>query len=109
MSRLKRTTRKADVTGVPTSIEIVSRKILIQADDDCEDLGQWDSSSQLITYAPEQEIGQLRDTIWHEILHAIIEDINGDEIKEKALRRAATVTLHTLRHNPALRDFLFAD
>lgn len=110
MSRLKRTKAdKAEPLLVPTSIEIVSRVVTITADDDCEDMGQYDSSAHAITYAPEQSATALRDTIWHEVFHAVIEDINGDEMKEKALRRAATVTLHVLRHNADLREFLFGD
>ena len=69
-----------------------------------------------IFYASAQDEQQLRDTIWHEILHAIASetgiawelkpesDVDVDE--EMVVRRFATATLQVMRDNPSVVKFL---
>lgn len=62
----------------------------------------------------ESDPQQIRDTMLHEVLHAVYgemglgEDIE-DKYEESIVRRLATGLLYVIRHNPKLMDFLEKD
>lgn len=81
--------------------------------------GMCKTEKQIIQYFSGLHADQLRDTIWHEILHAIYHEtglsyqISDKEeespTEEQLVRRSATVELQVLRENPSLVNFLVED
>lgn len=60
---------------------------------------------------PTQAKSQARDTLLHEVLHAILDDVDSplDDEKEESVIRAITPgLLGVLRNNPALLTFLLS-
>lgn len=92
----------------PEKINCFGKTIHVLEDDTLEDMGEFEALTFEISYAPNQNDDALRDTIWHELFHAL-EDLAGDSIPEKTLRRLATNSLGLLRTNPALRRYLLDD
>ncbi len=76
-------------------------------------LGHTDTTHLSITIEPDQAPGQLRDTLLHELLHAIC-DTTGlahsweQSNEEDAIRRISPMLLDTLRSSPKLVEFLVA-
>jgi len=72
----------------------------------------------LIRYTGNQDIQQLRDTIWHEIKHAIYHetalatDFKDDKVdltEEQIILRSAPAELQVMRDNEGLMEFLLDD
>lgn len=74
-------------------------------------IGQSNPEQQTITLRPSIAPMCLRDTLLHEVLHAICDmtgiakDLGAEE-EEKAVNRLGPALLDTLRRNPALVTFL---
>lgn len=62
-----------------------------------------------------QHPSQLRDTVWHEVMHAAFYEgglttvIPEDEKEETLVRILSTITLYVLRRNPELVDLLLEE
>lgn len=76
--------------------------------------GRYDEATLTITvdgtYAP----GFVRETLWHEILHAVfgvtgIDYEQGTDATERLVRRLSPALLELLRRNPELVGYLTAD
>ena len=71
-----------------------------------------------IHYSTKQDLQQLRDTIWHEIKHAvfnetglalILKDTKEEASEEDIIRRTTPVELAIMRENPDLMKWLLGD
>lgn len=99
---------------------VVGKTYRVEADAEMEDSGECSTSKCIIKYDPKMEIQQIRDTIWHEIKHALWTEVAlngtigdrrvvGEDVEEEVVSRMATAELCVLRSNKKLRDFLFGD
>ena len=86
-----------DILGKPYRIELVKKK--------GSDYGECFVDQCNIEIASYQCDMQKRDTLLHEILHAVDHEM-GTDMSEPQVRRMATGMLAVLRHNPALVAFL---
>lgn len=107
--------------AIPAAVQVGPFAYEIQADEDaanrvsyedaCRLIGQSNPERQTITLRPSVASMCLRDTLLHEVLHAICsltgvsKDLEDDE-EEKAVNRIAPALLDVLRRNPALVEFL---
>lgn len=71
-------------------------------------------SSLLIALEATQDIGQLRDSLLHEILHGVtfVAGLDQDiapEMLEEIIYRVSPVLLDTLRRNPEVLGFLVSE
>jgi hypothetical protein len=89
-----------DVLGKPYRVQLIER--------DSGDYGECFSDQCRIEVATYQCEAQRRDTLLHEILHAVDHEMNC-RMSEPQIRRMATGLLAVLRHNPALVAFLTGD
>lgn len=100
----------------PRSVKILGKAYTIAGDKDLIEDGTasglckpWKCSIRIGTDA---DIQQQRDTVLHEVFHAIFsetgltQDFKDDDDEEKIVRRMATATLAILRENPRLVKFL---
>lgn len=82
-----------------------------ELDPDGRDYGWTEPRRLLITLAPRQAAGQLRDTLLHEVLHACWSqcalDVDADT-EERIVGALAPWLLLTLRENSELVEFLLA-
>ena len=70
-----------------------------------DELGELDPALQKITIKKGQPLETEQDTILHEIVHAIDNELNLD-MKEKQVRGLATGILAVLKDNPRLSSYL---
>lgn len=76
-----------------------------------EVLGYCTTAEQRISIQPDQGPSMLRDTVLHEVLHALF-DLTGlagthsDDDEERIIRPFATALLDCLRRNPTLVAYL---
>jgi hypothetical protein len=100
--------------ALPKRIELAGRRWRIVEGDLTahEAVGLCDSTTATITVAPGQEAWELRDTLLHELLHAILRsqgrpyDEGPEELYVGAL---APGLLGALRTNPGLARYLFTE
>jgi hypothetical protein len=76
-------------------------------------IGHHDGAVLTIDIDPDQAVGQARDTLLHELLHAIA-DVTGlseawGDREEEFVGRLSPAILDTLRRNPKLVRYLIAD
>lgn len=72
--------------------------------------GKFDLVGQTITLSPELGFDGLRDTLLHELLHALLVTLELDGKKEERIVLAlAPLLLDTLRRNPKLVRFLLGE
>jgi hypothetical protein len=88
------------VLGKPYAVEVVKKK--------GSDYGECFVDLCSIEIASYQCDHQKRDTLLHEVMHAVDHEMDTD-MKEEQIRRMATGLLAVLRQNPALVAFLTAD
>ena len=89
-------------------IEILGRKYKIELMGEVEDPesdGSMDLSSQAIKYRPAPGADYNRDTIFHEITHAVDETLLC-ELTERQVHLMATGLLSVLKQNPELIEWL---
>jgi len=103
---------------VPAEVYIVGKWWeLVEATDildEHDELGKTVGETCRISYSGKQDEQQLRDTVWHEIKHAIFQEVGlSNELKEKEdlseegiIRRLTPVELTVMRENPDLMKFL---
>lgn len=102
---------------LPAEVEIGPFTYEVSTDeDDIDDLapsafGAIDPVQLLIALEPGQDIGQMRDSLLHEVLHGacFVASLDQDtdlEILEDVIRRVSPVLLDVIRRNPLLVSFL---
>lgn len=74
--------------------------------DDCS--GKTTHRHLLIEVDPDYPRPFLQDTLLHEILHAVDEELHL-ELEERQVHQMATALLSVMNDNPAIRRFLFGD
>lgn len=77
-------------------------------------VGHVDHDAQTITLHDELGRDALAETLWHEVLHGIFDQVGiatelGPADEEKMIRRLSPATLDTLRRNPKLVRFLLEE
>lgn len=72
--------------------------------------GYTDSSCLEIVIGPDEPVASQRETLWHEVKHAVIHLFGeyGKMSDETYVRRTAPMELAVLRDNPALIAYLLA-
>lgn len=91
--------KSVDVLGKPYAIALVTKESLEG------DYGECKHDECRIDVATFQCDHQKRDTILHEVMHAVDHELHC-KLSEPQVRRMATGLLAVLRHNPALVAFL---
>lgn len=99
------TNSRTDRGKLPQSIRIFGKRWEVFRKRVKGDLGSCEIGHTRMNVNPEQSLESMRDTIWHESIHAI-EDEMGLNLSEKQVKGIATGTLATLRDNPGLVRFL---
>ncbi len=92
-----------DILGKRYAVSYIERA---EGDGDC---GEVDHNRCVIEVSTGfQCADQQRDTLLHEVLHAVDHEMNGlgGALREKHIRTMATGLFAVLRHNPALVAFL---
>lgn len=74
-------------------------------------VGSCDLDGQRIIVSPKLAKDQMKDTIWHEVLHGVSDQVGvsvelGSENEERFIRRMATATLDLMQRNPKLLAYL---
>lgn len=90
-------------TGPPKTIKFLHLNIPIIAGEttDPDSLGEWHANKAEIHYDPNTTGHVLKETILHEMLHAVCEHsgLDPDE-HETIIRSISPLLLHTLKENP---------
>lgn len=100
---------------VPETVSILSRTIAIETASNMSDLGEIWLARDVIRLRDDQSDASLRDTLLHEIMHAllnlsgltshgVLEDAN---VAEHVISSLAPLLLDTFRRNPEVVKFLF--
>jgi len=96
-------------TGLPDTIRFLHLTIPIVAGGttDDESLGEWHANKAEIRYDDSATPDVLRETILHEVLHAVCEHSGLDpDDHETIIRSISPLILHILRENPTLLAWL---
>lgn len=91
------------------SIKIIGKNYSVKEDPELLHDGKFgfsNSRTQSITYSPGQAHDQVRDTVIHEIIHAIDFGVHL-ELKEEQVHALAAGLYATLNDNPELTKWLF--
>ncbi len=90
----------------PRSIDVLGKSwtVVIQEMEDT-DYGMCEHAKNRIIVSPKQSTDSMRDTLLHELLHAIDIELQA-KMGERRVRLIATGLLQVLRHNKALVAFL---
>ena len=92
--------KRIDILGKNYAVEVVKR--------DNSDYGETFVDQCRIQVAQYQCDAQKRDTLLHEVMHAVDHEMHCG-MSEKQIRRMATGLLAVLRQNPAFANFLTGD
>ena len=102
----------------PKSVKVIGKVYTITPSEtleaDAGALGITHADKCAIYYIKSQDPQALRDTVLHEVLHAVFAEAGiaaelgeiDKELEEKVVRRAATVLLDTMRSSKGFVDFL---
>jgi len=86
-------------------VDILGKRFTVRWSKMEKDYGQCESGKCLITVDPSQHAEQQRDTLLHEILHAL--DHESDTgLRERQIRVQATMLLQFMRANPEVVRWL---
>jgi Zn-dependent peptidase ImmA (M78 family) len=97
------------MTAIPKRVDVMGKTYKIELDlDDSSDYGLCVADRCTIKIAKRQCDMQKRDTLLHELTHAVDHELKL-EMKENQVHRMATGLLAVFRHNPQLVAFLTAD
>jgi hypothetical protein len=96
--------------SIPTSIKVNGRHYFVARESLDGACGRCDSNIGTIFIAPHEDGFEERDTVLHEVMHAVLRQqgrryTKAEEVYVTAL---ATGLLGCLRDNPKLTDYLFA-
>lgn len=88
------------------NLEIVGKSYEVLLLDDMGDkLGEHDSTQQVITLLASQHQEAIRDTLLHEVIHAVSDAMNLD-LREKQVASLATGLVQIFRNNPHFLQFI---
>lgn len=90
------------------SVDVLGKRYTVVVKTEMADYGECKSDECLIEIGSHQCAAQQRDTLLHEVIHAIEHELDVT-VTEKAVRMLGTGLLAVLRHNPALAAYLTAD
>lgn len=93
------------VHKLPPSVRILGKRWSVNQKAVKGDLGSCEIGYTRMNVNPHQSLESKRDTILHEIIHAISDEM-GLNMTEKQVKGCATGALATLRDNPGLVRFL---
>ena len=86
--------------------------------EDEERMGETKMEQCRVLYSTKQNSQQLRDTIWHELKHAVFHEVgltlvlkdHAENVQEEdIIRRITPVELTLMRENPELMEWLLGD
>ena len=89
-------------------LQIGPFNVAVTTDPRMVDLGEWDGRNLLVKIRSDQAAGQQRDTLLHEILHAVVTVVGQEchEGIEDVVAALSPTLLDTLRRNPDLVKYL---
>ena len=93
------------VHKLPPSLRILGKRWEVLQRNVKGDLGSCEIGYTRMNVNPHQSIESKRDTILHEVIHAISDEM-GLHMKEAQVKGCATGLLATLRDNPGLVRFI---
>jgi hypothetical protein len=96
-------------TGLPKTIRLLHLNIRLVSGGttDPDSLGEWHANKAEVHYDPNTTSAVLKETILHEVLHAICEHsgLDPDE-HETIIRSTSPLLLHVLKENPKFLKWL---
>ena len=96
-------------TGLPKTLRFLHLVIPVIAGGttDSDSLGEWHANKAEIHYDPNTTGPVLRETVLHEMLHAVCEHTGLDpDEHETIIRSISPLLLHVLRNNPKFVQWL---
>lgn len=87
------------------TIRILGKTYSVSLDEDMSNYGECNYKKQTITYSPRQHDDQLKDTLLHEIIHAVDHAVHL-ELSEKQVHALAGGLYAVLKDNPELSKWL---
>lgn len=91
---------------IPKQVVVMGKPYTVgPLSDDCGDYGRCRSVTQEIHVNMGQAPHQMRDTLLHEVLHAVSNELHL-ELEERQVHVLANALLDTLRRNPKFTQFL---
>jgi hypothetical protein len=109
MARITKHGSASPATGLPKTIRLLHLAIPLVSGGttDSDSLGEWHANKAEIHYDPDTTAPVLRETILHEVLHAVCEHSGLDpEDHETIIRSISPLILHLLRENPKFTAWL---
>lgn len=95
------------MSKLPQSVDLLGKTWTISQKKDSKNFGTCYHGKCVINVTPTQSLENARDTVLHEIIHAL--EVEGQlKMSERQVRILATLLLAALRHNPKLAAFLLA-
>lgn len=99
-------------SSLPERIAVgpITYRVTVDAHDETDNqrtLGETDLPAQRIGLCADQGPDQMRETLWHEVIHVVLECL-GIRHTEQMVVCTAMLTLDTLRRNPELATYLLA-
>jgi hypothetical protein len=98
-----------NATGLPKSLRFLHLTIPVIAGGttDGDSLGEWHANKAEVHYDPNTNVPVLRETVLHEVLHAVCEHTGLDpDEHETIIRSISPLILHVLRENPKFVKWL---
>lgn len=99
MDLLKSLPKRVKIIGKTYSVSVVEKV------DDDDSLGEHDMTKQQILLRAVQHFESIRDTAFHEVVHAVDEQMSLN-MKEAQVHALATGLLQVLRDNPKFVKFI---
>lgn len=91
----------------PTSLDLLGKRWTVTLKKDSKNFGTCYHAKCVINMTPTQAEENMRDTLLHEVVHAL--ETEGQlKMSERQVRGIATLLLAAMRHNPRLVAFLTA-
>ena len=92
----------------PQYVTVIGKRFVVKEHEDLNgELGRCDCDKTTILFDAEQSLEALRDTVLHEVVHAVDHSM-GTKMTEAQVRRMATGLLAVLRENAPFVKFLTA-
>lgn len=92
--------------NIPKAVNILGKKYKVIMEEPKDgDYGECNYRHTTIKVSPKQSADSQADTLLHEILHAISEELQYP-LQEKQVRLTATALMSVMRANPALVAYL---
>jgi Zn-dependent peptidase ImmA (M78 family) len=102
-------TSASPATGLPKTVRLLHLTIplISGGTTDSDSLGEWHANKAEIHYDPNATEPVLRETLLHEMLHAVLDHTGLDpEDHETIIRSISPLLLHLLKENPKMFAWL---